>query len=343
MNLQDGYSPDYSAEFKEQIILNATSLEISSIVNISVQEVEIVTPARKANYDTEHILTIIIIVLSLITAGFGLFYNSGGAPYNFINQYGDVVKLYGRGLYRHDSFFKAPVFRGTDCTIFFIVCPLLITALIQDIRLKTLKSRMSLIAFISCFMYYAASIAFGVTYNSLLFVYILLFAACFFGLIKGLMSIDFKQVEKSMTNSLSYKGIYSFLIITGIALYAAWLPDIVTALVAKRPLLLIENYTTEITYVIDMGIIAPACFICFYLLKQRKGLGFILLEILLTLCIVIGIMLPVQTMFQIYEGIIIPLPAIITKLGSFCILALFAFNFKVQALYNMADGFKHYT
>jgi hypothetical protein len=316
--------------------VNTPDRETSSVDNVTVNVVEKVILKRK-RYDAVHALTIIIIVCSIIVAGVGLFNVSGGKPYMFTNQYGDVVMIYGKGIYRHDSFFKAPIFRGTDLTMLFIACPLLVIALTRDIRRRTLKTRLLLISVITCFMYYAASIALGVTYNELQLVYIILFAACFFGLIAGMTSIDVKEVEKHVTHSLPHKGIYRFLIITGIALYAAWLPEIVTALIVKSPLLLIENYTTEITYVLDMGIIAPACFICFYLLKQHKGLGYVILDMLLTLCIVIGIMLPVQTIFQLYEAITIPLTAIISKLGSFCLLSIFALYFKIQSAHNIAD------
>jgi hypothetical protein len=335
---QNGSPPNYSVEFKEEIIVNTPDGKASSVENITVYEVEKLTLKSKLRYDAVYALTVIIIICSIMVAAVGLFDVSDGASYSFINQYGDIVKLYGKGIYRHDSFFRAPIFRGTDFTMLFVACPLLMVAFTRDLWQRTLKTRLLLTSVIASFMYYAVSIAFGVTYNELQLVYILLFAASFFGLIAGMISIDVKEVEKHVTYSLPYKGIYWFLIITGMALYAAWLPDIITALIAKRPLQLIENYTTEITYVLDMGIIAPACFICFYLLKHRKGLGYVLLDMLLTLCIVIGIMLPVQTIFQLYEGITIPLPALITKLGSFCVLAMFALYFKIQVAHSIADS-----
>jgi len=57
---------------------------------------------------------------------------------------------------------------------------------------------------------------------------------------------------------LPYRGFFTFLILSGLALIGAWLPDILAAHAAGRSLALIENYTTEITYVLDMGIIGPA-------------------------------------------------------------------------------------
>lgn len=41
----------------------------------------------------------------------------------------------------------------------------------------------------------------------------------------------------------------AFLIVTGISLFVAWLPDIITSIKNGTSLDLIEVYTTEITYI----------------------------------------------------------------------------------------------
>lgn len=282
-----------------------------------------------------HIVTLLIIVLSIITSAVGLFYTTGGQSYDFVNQYGDTVKIYGDGLYAHDSYMMAPIFRGTDFTVLFIAIPALIAALILDIKRKGLKSRIFLMSVISLFTYYSASIAFGVTYNILHLVYIALFSSSLFGLIIAIGSLDKKQIKNSMGDKLPIKGIYVFLLLVGIALIVAWLPDIMKSLVSGRSLELIEVYTTQITYVIDMGVVAPAALICSFELKKRNGLGYIILPLLLTLCTAVGIMLPIQTVFQIAAGISLPIGAIITKIATFVVLALFALYFNIKFFRNL--------
>lgn len=277
-----------------------------------------------------HRIVCLIIGLSIITSSIGLFYTTGGKIVNFINQYGDKVILYGDGLYAHDSYFKAPIFRGTDFTILFAAVPILIAALILDIRKKTLKSRLLLMSVISIFTYYSASIAFGVTYNVLHLVYIALFSGSFFGLIISVKSINFDQVSRSIIEKIPYKALYIFTALTGIALFVAWLPDIISSLITGKSLQLIEVYTTEITYVIDMGIVAPCAFICLFQLRKRNGLGYVLLAILLTICIIMGLMLPVQTVFQLLAGIQLPIAAIVTKTLSFVLLGIFALYFNIK-------------
>ena len=94
-----------------------------------------------------------------------------------------------------------------------------------------------------------------------------------------------------------------FLLISGISLFVAWLPDIITSIVNKTSLDLIEVYTTEITYVLDMGVVSPLMFVTYYLLKHGNFIGYALLRMICKICMIIGIMLPVQSVFQILAGI----------------------------------------
>lgn len=282
-----------------------------------------------------HIVTFLIIIFGIITSAIGLLYTTGGSAFNFVNQYGDIVKMYGNGLYAHDSYFMASIFRGTDFTIICFAIPVLIIALVLDMKKKELKNRLFLMSVISLFTYYSASISFGITYNMLHLIYIALFSASFFGLIIAIASIDKTQVAESMGTALSFKGINILLSLIGIALIVAWLPDIINSLVTGRSLGLIEVYTTQITYVLDMGVIAPAAWICLFQLKKQNGIGYILLGILLTVCSFMGIMLPIQTVFQLIAGISIPMAAIVTKVGIFVLLAFFSLYFNIKLFKNM--------
>ncbi|GAA4334671.1 hypothetical protein [Flaviaesturariibacter amylovorans] len=274
-----------------------------------------------------HLAGLIALASALLTSSVGLFADGGPGPLIVRNQYGDMVRLYGQGLYAYDSHFRAPIFRGTDLIVLLLCCPLLAYSLGSDLRKGTLKARMLLIAVLTVVLYYGASIAFGVSYNSLHLVYILLFSASFFGLIGTYRSIPTGVLASMVQWKLPIRGLSIFLVITGAALLAAWLPEILLALKSGRPPALIETYTTEITYVLDLGIIVPLCFIALSLLRRRNPMAHVLLAALLLLCIVIGIMLPVQTLFQLQAGIELPVPVLITKMASFCILAAFALYF----------------
>lgn len=272
-------------------------------------------------------LVIVIIGLLICVTIIGLSSFNVRNCYEVVNQYGDIIKIWGSGIYKHDSYFKAPIFIGTDCTVLFLLVPMMLVALIREIRNRTVKTKLILISVIACALYYSASISFGVTYNYLQLVYISLFSLSFFALILSIMKIDKKELIKKHKWNLPTKGIKIFLVLSGLSLFFAWLPDIVETFFTGKSLSMIEVYTTEITYVIDIGIISPIMFICIYQLKRKIEFGHVLLAIILKACEFVGIMVIIQTLFQILAKVKIPLPAMITKAGIFVILALFSMYF----------------
>lgn len=274
---------------------------------------------------------IITILCMCVTSICGIISMNFDYGYNFINQYGHTVKIFGYGIYANDSYFKAPISIGSDFCILFVVVPLFLFTYLQYQKKGDVISEIKLISIYAVAFYYAASIAFGVVYNQIFLVYVLLFASSLFGMFAHIRKINVKQ------NITVTKGLSIFLVIAGIALLVAWLPDIIFAMAAKSTLSLIGVYTTEITYVLDMGIISPMCFICLYLLKKKDGLGVILLSVLLKACIIVGIMVIPQTICQGLSGIELSLPALATKVMSFVLLGGFALFFNRKMYQELKD------
>lgn len=274
------------------------------------------------------IIVIILLLINIATVGFISFHTD--SSYFVKNQYGDDVRIFGAGIYSHDSYFRAPIFIGSDATMLFLTVPLLVFALVVEIKNRTEKAKLLLNALLGMALYYSASIAFGVTYNSLLLVYIALFATSLFALIISMKQIDIDALRRLHGKPLPMKGISVFLVVTGLALFLAWMPDIIASLISSEPLALIEVYTTEVTYILDIGIISPLMFICLYLLKKDDEFGRILLSMLLMICLIMGVMLPVQTVYQMLAGIELPIQAIVSKVGIFVLLAAFAAHFNIR-------------
>lgn len=170
--------------------------------------------------------------------------------------------------------------------------------------------------------YYAASLSFGVTYNRLHLVYITLFTCSLFGMFSVFRTIQIEELnfKASIGNKI-------FLIMAGVALIIAWMPDIIPTVFSGESLSLIEVYTTEVTYVLDIGIIGPLCLVCLYLLRKGDNLGTLILAILFKSCIIVGIMMIPQTICQILSGYEVSLPILIGKSASFVVLGGFAIYF----------------
>lgn len=59
-------------------------------------------------------------------------------------------------------------------------------------------------------------------------------------------------------------------------------------------------------------------------------MGYILLAIMLTVGIFVGLMVIIQTLFQIHFGVALPIEALITKVAIFTVLAIAALYFEVK-------------
>lgn len=262
---------------------------------------------------------IIIILLLIIISLCGILSLDFSKVYSYINQYGDEVKLFGSGIYKDDSYFKAPIFIGTDLCVLFFGVPLFIISLIKDFRNNTENTQLRLVSIEAISLYYAVSLCFGVKYNRIFVLYVILFSLLFFTLIKRMRNLSRYNYSFEMKKSDA-----AFLIFSGISLCLAWWPDIIPTIINKTSLKLIENYTTEPTYVLDLGIISPLCFISLILMKKKDSFGVVLYAILLQSIIIVAVMMICQSAVQFASGVEIPLSALISKSIIFIILGLFA-------------------
>ena len=273
-------------------------------------------------------LDVLIILLLLIVTILGVCSFHTSFSYEFVNQYGQKVQMWGAGIYAHDSYFKAPIFIGSDFTILLFVVPLSIVTFFKAKKKQSMEYDIRSFGIVSLLLYYSASLAFGVTYNRLHLIYIALFGMCSFSVSVLFAKLHAAGVRQGKVCSYPFtKGMKVFLLAAGISLFAAWLPDIIISIAKGTSLELIEVYTTEITYVLDMGIISPLIFITYYLVRHGDFIGYVFLRMIFKICMCVGIMLPVQTFFQLSAGISIPIPALITKCLTFVVMAFFAAYF----------------
>ncbi len=274
-------------------------------------------------------LNCFIIILLFIVTILGICSLKTGNDYFVTNQFGENIRMWGSGLYKHDSFFRATTFIGTDITILFVLVPLIFISFYKLNKNPTIENYIQNLSTIATSLYYSTCLSFGVSYNYLHLIYILLFSSTLFCTLGLFIKIYHENPNLALPQNLQLtKVLFLFLLISGISLFVAWLPDIIFSLVQNRSLELIEIYTTEITYVLDMGIISPLIFISIYLSKKNNFIGFVLIRMVLRICIIVGIMVILQTAVQMYAGIIIPIPAMITKVLIFIVLSIFAFFFE---------------
>ena len=98
----------------------------------------------------------------------------------------------------------------------------------------------------------------------------------------------------------------------------------------------VASYTTIITFVVDMGIIAPVLVSAGVLLRRREPLGYLLSSVLLIFIDVLGSSLLVMGIGQQTAGLM-NIGQFIGFVASFAILTFFSFGLTVVLFRNSAD------
>lgn len=254
-----------------------------------------------------------IILLTLISASIGVFYSTGGERFTVNNIYGESIELYGDGIYKYNSVLAVGVSKGTDFVMIIVAA---LFAFVTGIRKKAAKYRFLQVGLLSCLLYYSTKLVFGITFNSLFPVYLLLFSSSLFTMIFLLSDLIKEDNISEALNTKNLKGIAVFIILSGLSVMV-WLPYIIPAIIAGKSF---EIYTTEPTFVLDFGIILPLFLACGISILKKNPIGYKLAPIPLTFMPVIGLIVIGQTVFSILMGITIETRELIGLVFSFIII-----------------------
>lgn len=278
-------------------------------------------------------LSVVILFLSVLTSATGLFWQNGGSSFTVQNTHGESVRMFGQGLYAYDTYFQATINKGTDMATLFLAVPLLLAALILS-RKQGIRQRFFLTGILSYFLYYSASIAFGIAYNMLFLAYLFLFSASLFAFILSFSGIISEHLADKISPNMPRRGIAVFLIFEGLSVFV-WLFDIIGSLVSGKPPQGVAIYTTQSSYFLDLGIIAPTAFISSTFLFRKKESGYPFATVLLTLNSLIGIVVLAQTAVQVQAGIMLGAGQLIAYVGIFVIMSGFAIVLNYRLLKNI--------
>jgi len=145
-----------------------------------------------------NILVLLIIVFSLIVSTYGFFSNKMVYENKTIQTInGEIITLYGKGLYFNDSVSMSAQARAQDVVTLVLGIPLLIVSLFLSNK-NSLKGKLLLTGTLRYFLYTYASYSFVVTYNMFFLLYTILMSLSFFSFIVNITSPEFKNLEKSL-------------------------------------------------------------------------------------------------------------------------------------------------
>lgn len=279
------------------------------------------------------VLSAIVIIVALCASAAGLFWQASGSPFAFTPLRGESVQIHGQGLYFYDSAFRAPIFRGTDAATLFMAVPLLIAATLL-MRRGGLRARIFHAGILSYFLYNSASVAFGVSYNSLFLLYIVYFSVSLFTFATAMTSIPLADLAARISPRFKHGAVAVFLFAAGLSVFV-WLIEIITALTGGTVPAGMGPYHTEITAVIDIGLITPAAYLAAISLLRRQPLGYLLAPVLMILNALIGVVVLAQTAFQSMAGIVLEPAQVIIYVMIFVIMGTFAVVLSVHTFRNI--------
>lgn len=278
----------------------------------------------------------LIAVLALFSAGIGLFYPNDGSPFEFTAVRGETVQIWGQGWYRYDTPIGALSFKAADLVTLFLAIPVLIISFVLY-RQGSLRGGLLLTGALAYFLYNYISQGFGAAYNNLFLVYTLLFSASLFGLILALASFDLQTLPVHFADTLPRRGIGIFLIVSGVILSLIWIVlSILPALLQSRAAPEAYYYTTFMTGIVDIGIVAPALLIAGVLMLRRTPLGYLLAATMLIFTSILGPNLTAGGIMQVLAEVITIGQAMAFTVP-FVILALIAIWLTVRLFRNFSE------
>jgi hypothetical protein len=281
-------------------------------------------------------LSSLIVVLVVVAASIGLFWQDEGNSFSFVTLRGDTVSIAGRGLYRYDTTLMAISFKAGDAVTLILGVPALICSLLRYQR-GSMRGGLLLAGTLAYFLYNYCSMAFGAAYNQLFLIYVALMSASLFGLILTLMSFDLAMLPVHFSPHLPRRNIGIYEIVAGVILLLIWLVlSIIPALVEGKTPPEVWSYTTVITYAIDMGILAPVLIAAGVMLLHREPLGYLLSATLLVFTVMLGINLLTAGTMQMLAGLI-NIGQFIGFVASFAILTVYAIWFTLALFRNVSD------
>jgi hypothetical protein len=281
-------------------------------------------------------LSSLIVVLATVAASIGLFWQAGGSSFAFTTLHGNTVQIYGQGLYRYDTTLNATGLKAGDAVTLILGIPALLFSLWHYRRGST-RGGLLLSGTLAYFLYYYGSLAIGGAYNSLFLIYVVLLWASLFCVIPVLTSFDLTILPSHFSPRLPRRGIGIYLIVSGVVLILIWLVlSILPALWSGKVPPEVASYTTIVTYVIDMGIVAPVLIVTGIMLLRRNAWGYLLAATSLVFTTILGINLLTAGIVQKVTGSI-GIGQFIGFVMSFAILTLFAIWFTLALFRNVSE------
>ncbi|WP_434509695.1 hypothetical protein [Desulfitobacterium sp. AusDCA] len=256
------------------------------------------------------LLVILIVFLAVTASVYGLVSSEGPGLHQYHSIHGQVVSIYGKGLYANDSVTVVAQGKAQDIVTLGLGVPLLLIS-IYLARKNSLKGQLLLAGTLAYFLYTYISYTFLWMYNPFFLVYVLLMSASFFAFTLLMMSFNTKDIKASFNPKLPIKFLGGFQIFFAFAIGMLWLGMIVPTIINGTVPPGLEHYTTLVIQGMDLGFIVPLAFISGVLLIKQNDFGYLLSSVIIIKGLTMGAALSAMIIGQIAAGVQMSLAQII--------------------------------
>lgn len=225
---------------------------------------------------TISILVLCIVVVSAVAAIMGIVTDSGPGPYEYETIRGQMITIYGLGLYQHMSAEVAIQGIAQDYVTLIIGIPLLLISLFFA-RKGSIRGRFLLAGTLGYFLLTYLFYLVMAMINSFFLVYAFLMGASFFAFTLVMLSFKVNELPSLFSEKAPTKFSGGFLLFNGLAIAFLWLSIVVPPLIdgsiyPKE----VEHYTTLIVQGMDLGLMLPLSIVSGILLFRKKTAGYLL-------------------------------------------------------------------
>jgi hypothetical protein len=275
------------------------------------------------NIKTIKYLIVIILILATFTSIIGLFSNRGNGSYEYISVGGEIVEIYGKGIYKNDSVSVVAQGKASDLVTLFLAIPLLTFATIFTLK-GSLKGRLLLTGTLGYFLYTYMSYSFLWNYNPLFIVYVILMSTSMFAFILSLMSFDIEKVPLMFKVRLPIRFLAGFQFFIAIMLGLLWLGKLMPTILNGTIPVGLEHYTTLVIQAMDLGFIVPIAIISGVLLLKRKAFGYLFTSIIIIKAITMLTSITAMMLNSYLSGVVVNYIEV-AVFSAFNFLAIIAF------------------
>lgn len=278
------------------------------------------------------LLVICIVILSLFASVTGIFSNAGPGVHEIQSFRGEVIEIYGRGLYCNDSVSAAAQGIAQDIVTVMLGIPLLIVSLYLSLK-NSLKGRLLLTGTLGYFLYTYISYTFLWMYNPMFIVYVVIMSSSFFAFTLSMMSFDINNLSSAFNKKLPVKFLGGFQIFFAAALCLLWMGKIIPTITKGTVPAGLEHYTTLVIQGLDLGFIVPAALLSGVLLIMRKPFGYLLSSVMIMKGFTMGAAITAMIINQYAAGVSMSIIEIIM----FPMFSLIIFYCMILLLKNVED------